>query len=209
MNLKYFFSTCLFCFVFFFSFAQEPQKVHEIYTYKRDKVGFVQAGLSQAFTVGNNFANKGLDVKRGLDFQANFYLHETNFFVGYRYQNLSAAVSNPLLVGNYNASSISLNALNIGYFLSLNDKIAFKPSLGFGLSRYRNKIDRSDITFRDTGYVGILSGTLDYKFNQKFSIYAMPEFRVDFMNIITASELESFFKNASYLNFNVGIKLNF
>ncbi len=207
--MKYFFSIAFISLMFLDSFGQEPGEVQRIYKYKKDKIGFLQVGWAQPFTFGNNFANKGLDVSRGLDFQINIYLQETNLFIGYRYQNLVADVSDPLLVGNYESTSIALNALNFGYFLAITEKLSLKPSISAGFNRYKNKIPQSNVDFRDTGYTAIVSGSLDYKLNEKFSVHLSPEFRADFMNIVTARELDSFFGNAFYFTVNAGVKLNF
>lgn len=209
MNLKYFISIIP-LFSFFISWGQaDTQEAQQREGFQKNKIGSLGIGWLQPFSVGNNFANKGLDVNRGIEFQFNLFLQDTDIFIGYRFQHLNANTSDPLLVGNYDRSSISLHAANLGYYFSIHKKIDFKPSISIGLTRYTNRITGRADKFRDTGVTGILSTAFDYKLNTTISLYISPEYRVDFMNIKTANELDSFFNQAMYIHFNAGIKINF
>ncbi len=209
MSLKYFISPFL-VLITLVSWGQDSKtQVFQVYKVEKPRVVSMNLGWLEPFALGNNFANKGLNVSRGFDFQVNLFLQDTDVYLGYRFQNLSAKTTDVSLVGLYATSSISLHAATIGYNFNIQEKFAFRPSVSVGLTRYNNRTSGRRETFKDTGTTGILSGAFDYKLNKTIYIYFAPECRVDFMNIETADEVASFFKRAIYLNINAGFTFNF
>lgn len=218
MNLKSIYSIIFILGGIFFEANAQVKSYNDLSEYKSSNEFIMSIGWLQPIGVGNNFANKGFSLGRGVD--AQILLRKDwaeNFVFGLRFQNINAAIKRKDLVGNYDNSYINSFGFVVGYTIDLPlNKLTIEPRFTLANTNYRNRArftsdsNSSEFVsisgrFRDTATSYIISGTINYSFNDFLSLYFQPEFRWDNMRINTADELSSFFWNAYYINFSLGL----
>lgn len=164
-------------------------------------------------STGNNFATEALDFKYGYNLDLAYYF-PFDMMIGIKYQFMRAVPSNISLIGNYDRSNINTYALNLGYRIKLNKRFDVEPVFSIGYTTYNNKKDFSEnisdrIKFRDQATTLIFSASINYGISQKISFFVQPDYRLDFMNIETANEIQDFFDNAAFFNLQAGVRFNF
>jgi hypothetical protein len=163
--------------------------------------------------IGDNFANKALDFKYGYNLDLNYTL-PFRLIVGFKYQFMRANPSEINLIGDYDRTNINTYGFNLGYLFQLSDKFELEPFFTIAYTSYHNKKDYSAnyggrIKFRDEATTILFSTSLNYHFSKTVSVFLQPDYRIDFMNVETASEIQEFFDRAAYLNVQIGVKFNF
>lgn len=196
---------CIFLFISTTFFAQEtiPEKESETDD-PGHKIGSIIIGAYIPLAFGDNFVNKGMNLKPGgkLVLKVNTY---KTFFVGPYLSFFNGSVTNPALLGNYeNTTNVVVGAV-AGYDFYINN---FDISLGAGLgySVYANS-GLGD-NFNDTATAIWISPEVSYRLNTYFGVFVAPELRHDFMNIDVPEELEDTFGGVNYFNISFGLRIN-
>lgn len=204
MHLNSIINYCFFIAISFQLVAQQDDSLNNEHELLGVKLGGV---LPMGF--GDNFASEAIDFSYGAELQANFYIFESAFFFGYRFQYLRGDVEKQSLVGNYDYTNVTFNGLNLGYQYKFSKKWGIEPSLSYGRTRFRNYQTNSpnSLDFEDSANTLFVSLPFNYSLSKVFKIYLQPEYRTDFMNIKTAASNASFFDRTQFFNLVVGVKL--
>ena len=166
-----------------------------------------QLTLLHPVAFGDNFANDALSQKIGYIAVLRFYLYRS-FFLGAEGGSFSADVENKTLVGNFKSSNANTYGITAGYSFLLNESQTIDAAFIYGFASYRNEKNDVDDRFVDDGNYAKLQLQYNYKFSQKFSVYAMTGLRYDFLDIDTSSRIDAFINEANYMTFGLGMKLN-
>lgn len=89
-----------------------------------------------------------------------------------------------------------------------------EPVITYAFTSYNNKKDFSSINqgrikFTDEARSLIFSTSLNYTFTKNTSVFVQPEYRIDFMRINTAPEIQDFFNRALFFNIHLGLRFIF
>jgi len=178
-----------------------------------DEIIFLKVSYLTPNPIQNNFASEALGFNYGYNFDIN-YKFPFQLLIGYKYQFMRAEPTEISLIGNYGRTNINTHGLNIGYKIDLAKRIDFEPFVTLAFTNYNNKKFFSSnyqnrINFRDTAYTLIFSSSVIYRISKLLSIFLQPDYRLDYTNIKTATEIQEFFSKAQYFNIQVGLRFAF
>jgi len=168
------------------------------------KVGNILLGAYFPISFGDNFVEKGMDLRGGakIVFKVNTY---PGIYVGPYFSFFNGEVTDQVLLGNYeNTTNFVIGAV-AGYDFYINN-FDIALGLGVGYSVYANR-GLGD-NFNDTATALWFSPEISYRLNTYLGIFLAPEIRHDFMNIDVPSELEDTFGGVNYFNISFGLRIN-
>lgn len=158
-------------------------------------------------TFGENMLNEAHDAKIGWGFMTSpfsFY----NFKVGFGFDYTKFDVTDVSLAGNIDRTELFNLYGYLAYPLEITEKFSVEPKLGIGGNKLRQKNQSKDLgNMKGTSF--ILGTSLDYEIVYPLFIMGGADFVHTNFNVRTHPDNEKFFRNASQLNFYIGLKFSF
>ncbi|WP_108425181.1 hypothetical protein [Flagellimonas amoyensis] len=167
----------------------------------------VEFGISYMLpkAYGDNFLSQGYDIRNGINVDGRI-LVAPKWFVGAQWSQFKGDVIDMEKVGAIEKSGITHIYAVATYTILGNDKqVSVRTGFGAGYVLYRHK--QSTTKFMDDGFSVAANLALCYRFSNSLGVFVKLEHYWDFLNIDTAPELETFFRNAQIFAPSIGIKV--
>lgn len=175
------------------------------------RLGFGAIEYAQPIPNGDNFFGLGMQGKGGFNLKAQFFVYR-HIFISGTLGTSYFEVSDKSIVGNYDETTLNHQFISLGYEIISLKKIKMGLSFSvYGKSEYENKsmTDNREAFQDDDGHARSYEAYFDYMINEDLAVYINYAYRNDKTNIISAPEIQSLFKRASFHNIGIGIKLYF
>lgn len=154
---------------------------------------------------GNNFLAQGYDIGNGINVDGKI-LMAPQWLVGAQWSQFKADVVDVEKVGAIDRTRITHVHAVVAYSILGSDKqVSLRTGFGAGYAQYRHK--QSTTKFMDDGFSVVANLTFCYRFSNALGVFLKLDQYWDFLNIDTAPELETFFRNTQIIAPSIGIKL--
>lgn len=199
MSIKYF--SLLFLFPLFV-FGQ----TEEITLKKKNKTGFVQAGISYPIYLGDNVAAEVYEFKPGF-YASAFLFVKPRILAGVIFNYTNYTSNNIEVTGFFNEGVMERVVFGVGYDFTNGQDITILATMGIG---YANFINRSQgETFRDSGTSFYASGSASKNIIKNVDGFFEITFAYDALNVEAPPEISDFFNTAISFTPALGLRYHF
>lgn len=167
----------------------------------------ITLGAYTPIAFGDNFANRGLSHKTGLEINASVNIGTSRLLLGAHFSTSYADVTEASLVGNYDRSVISRGGPTIGWHVVRTPTWRAIIAAGGGYSRYKNFKD--SILFYDSGNSFWINPSVQYHFEKAIGVYVSTSYTRDSTRIKVTEDFQDFFGSANYITITFGLSLLF
>ena len=166
----------------------------------------IGGGITEAMPTGDKFVGQALDGETGFNFNVQLYVYK-QFFINAALGQNYFSTNQPMLIGNYQRTTVNYEYISIGYEFIPLKKLRLGVSMSLiGDVSYKNRYNSREVYQVDTGNINLYQLYIDYEAFPFMALYASYSYRNDKMNIKTAEEIGSFFERAQFHNLGAGIK---
>lgn len=170
-----------------------------------DVFGELGMGYVLPKAYGDNFLAQGYDIGNGINVNG-MILIAPRWLIGAQWGQFKGNVVDVDKVGAIDRTRITHVHAVVAYSILGNDKqVSLRTGFGAGYARYRHK--QSTTKFMDDGFSVVANLTFCYRFSNALGVFLKLDQYWDFLNIDTAPELETFFRNTQIFAPSIGIKL--